>query len=219
MVNFRRFHKNTGQFSQLSKYRRKLSFYSKYRNYRRTCHAWISCLESNFQEEREVARGRCGCTNRNTSSIHPLYLRDLMLQKHNEILKHSVQKLSEPCHQFLQKDKADTCFLWPISLVIHDLKKHTFPDLDTRVKMNWGAKMILWNCHMLLDGFSIKIQFTRYCHATWKLWHHFESTAEPTELAKLVKYTKVWLSLPLTIHFVYHSCICLRGRNGYRKKN
>ncbi len=35
---------HTGQFSKLSKYRRKLSFYRKYRNYRSPCHAWKSVL-------------------------------------------------------------------------------------------------------------------------------------------------------------------------------
>ena len=33
------FHQNTGQLSQLSKYRWKLSFYRKYRNYLQVCHA------------------------------------------------------------------------------------------------------------------------------------------------------------------------------------
>ncbi len=35
------FHKNTGPFSQLSKYRPNLSFYRKYSNYRRAYHACI----------------------------------------------------------------------------------------------------------------------------------------------------------------------------------
>ncbi len=35
------FHRNTAQFSNFSKYRRKLSFYRKHRNYRWACHAWL----------------------------------------------------------------------------------------------------------------------------------------------------------------------------------
>ncbi len=36
------FHQNSGQFLQFSKYRRKMSFYRKYRNYRPACHAWAT---------------------------------------------------------------------------------------------------------------------------------------------------------------------------------
>ncbi len=44
------FHQNTGQFSQLSKYRRKLSFYRKYRNCRRACQA-CNCRDNNLEPQ------------------------------------------------------------------------------------------------------------------------------------------------------------------------